>query len=348
MTIREIAKQNGVAASTVSLVLNNKPGVRKEVREKIAAVLLENGYSIRENAVKNAAHGEVKFIRYLSATHSRERNEDFFVGLLNGAEFRAHQLGFRFGLSSATADQLPGMLHTLENQQDLLGVILLASELSDNQMPHLLQFSRPIVTLDMPLPLEHYSLNGINTDNSGGIFAAVERLYALGHRTIGFLRAETEIGGLYGRYVAFRNAMDRLGLTVQPQHILRIDPQYEVAVRQMGEHLKSLSKLPTAFVAANDIIASGCLRALQKAGFQVPEDVSIVGFDDGAMSTFLCPSLTTLRINRARLGELAVERLAALNAKPDDVTIKSTISVSLVERESSRRLTLEEQEREAN
>ena len=332
MTIREIAKQNGVAASTVSLVLNNKPGVRKEVREKIIAVLKENGYSIRENAPKTAMRGEIKFIRYLSATHSRERNEDFFVGILNGAEYRAHQLGLHFGLNSMTAEQLPDMFKSLEAQPDLIGVIFLASEISDTQMIHL--FSRPIVTLDMPLQLEHYPLNIINMDNSGGIFNAVQNLYKMGHRSIGFLRGETEIGGLYARYVAFKNAMNMLGLEINPDHVLRIDPQYEIAVQQMGEHLQKLSKLPTAFVAANDIIASGCLRALQQAGIRVPEDVSIIGFDDGIMSTFLSPSLTTLRVNRARLGELAVERLTALNAVPDDVVIKSTISVLLVERES--------------
>lgn len=338
MTVREIARQAGVAASTVSLVLNNKPGVRRETREKIAAMLLENGYSIRENPSKPAFQLEIKFIRYLSITHSRERNEDFFVGLLNGAEQRAHELGCKFSLSSATPSQLPDLLRMLEEQPDLAGVVFLASELSDEQIPCLLQFSRPLVMLDMPMQLEHYPFNGINTDNSGGIFRAVQRLYDMGHRNIGFLRAETEIGGLYSRYVAYLSAMRSLGLETKDEQVLRIDPQYEIAIRQMQQHLKGHPALPTAFVAANDIIAAGCVRALQQCGYQVPEDVSVVGFDDGAMSTFILPPLTTLRINRARSGQLAVERLMALNRIPDDVIVKSTISVTLIERESARHL----------
>ncbi len=338
MTVREIAKRAGVAASTVSLVLNNKPGVRKETREKVTALLLENGYRLRENVGQPLTHGEIKFIRYVAVNHSRERNEDFFVGLLNGAERRSHQLGYKFSLSSATPEQLPGLLSTLEKQSDLLGILLLASELSDDQLPALLSFSRPIVTLDMPLPLEHYPLNGINTDNSGGIFRAVQYLYALGHRSIGFFRAETEIGGLYARYVAYCNAIQTLHLDIPEDFILRIDPQYEVAIRQMHSYLATRPLLPTAFVAANDIIAAGCVRALQQSGYQVPQDVSVIGFDDGAMSTFVSPPLTTLRINRARSGELAVERLIALNTVPQDVVVKSTISVSLIERESTRPL----------
>ena len=335
MTVREIAKQAGVAASTVSLVLNNKPGVRKETRERITTLLLNSGYRIRENHDNPLTHGEIKFIRYLSINHSRERNEDFFVGLLSGAEARSHQLGFKFSLSSVTPEQLPGLLSTLEGQDDLLGIIFLASELSDEQMPALLGCSRPIVTLDMPLPLEHYPLNGINTDNSGGIFSAIRHLYDLGHRSIGFLRGETEIGGLYARYLAYRQVMHALGLPIPEDQILRIDPRYEVAISQMDAYLQNHPALPTAFVAANDIIAAGWVRALQQAGYQVPGDVSIVGFDDGAMSTFISPPLTTMRINRARTGELAVERLVALNHVPHDVIVKSTLSVSLVEREST-------------
>ena len=110
------------------------------------------------------------------------------------------------------------------------------------------------------------------------------------------------------------------------------------AIRQMQQHLKGHPVLPTVFVAANDIIAAGCVRALQQCGYQVPQDVSVVGFDDGAMSTFISPPLTTMRINRARSGQLAVERLVALNQNPHDVIVKSTISVSFIERESTRRL----------
>ena len=160
----------------------------------------------------------------------------------------------------------------------------------------------------------------------------MQYLHARGHREIGFLRAETELGGLNNRYMSFCNAMQTHGLEINPGYMLRLDPQYDVATRQMQDFLQTGPQLPTAWIAANDIIAAGAIRALQQAGYRVPEDVSIIGFDDGAICTFTVPPLTTMRINRARLGELAVDRLLALCQSPDDVVVKSTISVQLIER----------------
>ena len=128
--------------------------------------------------------------------------------------------------------------------------------------------------------------------------------------------------------------MQTHGLEINPGYMLRLDPQYDVATQQMQDFLQTGPQLPTAWIAANDIIAAGAIRALQQAGYRVPEDVSIIGFDDGAICTFTVPPLTTMRINRARLGELAVDRLLALCQSPDDVVVKSTISVQLIERDS--------------
>lgn len=334
MTIREIARQAGVAASTVSLVLNSKPGVRKEMREKITRMLLENGYTIRQSAPAAAAAGEIRFIRYLSATHCPERNEDFFAGVLGGTEQYASRLGHQLSLSSATPDQLGALLASLETQPGLLGVLFLGSELTEEQIPLLLDCKLPLVAVDLPAHLEHHPLDSINTDNVGGIFRAMQYLHARGHREIGFLRAETELGGLNNRYMSFCNAMQTHGLEINPGYMLRLDPQYDVATRQMQDFLQTGPQLPTAWIAANDIIAAGAIRALQQAGYRVPEDISIIGFDDGAICTFTVPPLTTMRINRARLGELAVDRLLALCQSPDDVVVKSTISVQLIERDS--------------
>ena len=336
MTVREIAQQAGVAASTVSLVLNNKPGVRRELREKITCMLLENGYTIRQDPPSPAAGGEIRFIRYLSATHCPERNEDFFAGVLGGTEQQASRLGHPLSLSSASPGQLGELLSSLEHQPNLLGVIFFASELTEEQVPLLLGFRKPLVAVDMPAHLEHHPINGVNTDNVGGIFSAMRYLYAHGHRSIGFLRAETELGGLNNRYMSYCNAMQAHGLAIQPEHVLRLDPQYDVATAQMQACLQGGPHLPTAWIAANDIIAAGAIRALQQAGFAVPEDVSVIGFDDGSICAFTSPPLTTMRINRARLGELAVDRLLALCRTPGDVVVKSTISVQLIERESVR------------
>ena len=338
MTVREIAKTLQVAPSTVSLVLNGKPGVKKEKREKIAALLRESGYTIKDTATPAPGNQEIKFIRYLAANHSRERSEDFFAGILSGAEMKAHALGYNFSFHSVAPEQFSSLLTSMERQPNLTGAILLACELTKDKLAALQSFSKPIVTLDMPAELDMCPVNGINTDNRGGIYMAVKTLYDLGHRSIGFLKGATDIGGFTARFRAYLDAMNLLGLPVTEEHILTIDARYEVAIRQMEGFIRTRSSLPTAFVAANDIIAAGCVRALCLRGYSVPGDISVIGFDNGNMSTFITPPLTTMGINRTRMGELAVERIVSLAQNPDDVIVKSILSVSLIERESVRGL----------
>lgn len=107
MTIKEIAREAGVAMSTVSLVLNNKPGVRKETRARVAAFLVANGYTIREAAPAETGRGEIRFLRFIASNHISERNHEFFTDLLNGAERRAREQGFDFSYANVRPANLP-------------------------------------------------------------------------------------------------------------------------------------------------------------------------------------------------------------------------------------------------
>lgn len=332
MTIKEIARQAGVAASTVSLVLNDKPGVHPQTRARVAALLTENGYEIRKNNPQPLEHGEIKFVRYRAAGHKSERNEDFYVGLLNGAERSARHAGFSLSISNLDGARLPEMLTQLAAQKNLTGVILLASEMDAAQLGLLDGFPLPLVVIDSPF--QHISLNSVSMDNLSGAFQAVRHLYGLGHRRIGFLRGAVELGGLHCRYLGYQRAMSDLGLLVSPDWVIDIDLLFDQATEQMLRYLSGRRDLPTAFFAGNDIIAAGCVRAFLQAGYRVPEDVSVVGFDDGVMSTFVTPQLTTLRVGRRRMGEMAVERLLAVH-RGDRAIVKSTLGVRLIERAST-------------
>ena len=283
MTIKEIAREAGVAMSTVSLVLNNKPGVRKETRARVAAFLVANGYTIREAAPAETGRGEIRFLRFIASNHISERNHEFFTDLLNCAE-------------------------------------------------RLLHYPGPVELLDTPL--DYCPLNSINTDNVGGAFAAVQELYRQGHREIGFLRGEVEIGGMHGRYEGYCKAMQALGLTVNPSHVIRMDTIVEVAAKQMLSSLNGLDAMPTAFFACNDFIAAGAIRALLQVGYRVPEDISIIGFDDVQICSFVSPPLSTMRIDRSRMGELGVERLLALRQANKDDRLRCLMAVTPILRAS--------------
>lgn len=331
MTIRKIAQQAGVAMSTVSLVLNNKPGVRRQTRERITALLLENGYVLRNQ--QPPGRQEIKFIRYQSPQHMQERNEDFFVGILNGAEKRARLSGYSLSVTNAAHEQFFPLLHQLEEDERIAGIILLGSELRAKDAAPLTRLTLPLVSVDNRF--QNLPINAITANNVDGSYDAVRYLYQLGHRKIGYLRGAFDIGGIPSREEGYRRAMKLLGLRIDPAHIIDIDLLFDTATEQMREHLKHTDNLPTAFFAANDIVAAGCERALQQAGYRVPEDISIVGFDDGAMSTFATPPLTTMRIDRMRMGEIAVSRLLDMISTQSHDVLKTELGVTLVERASA-------------
>ena len=288
MTIKEIAREAGVAMSTVSLVLNNKPGVRKETRAHVAEFLIANGYTIRDSSSENTAHGEIRFLRLIASNHINERNHEFFTDLLNGAERQARQQGFDFSFANVPASEFASALHALGTRENL-----------DN-------------------PIEYCPLNSINTDNISGSFSAIQELYRQGHREIGFLRGEVEIGGMHERYEGYCKAMQSFGLSVNPDYVIRVDTIVDVAAKQMSTRLGRLDPMPTAFFACNDFIAAGAVRALLQAGYRIPEDISIIGFDDVQICSFVSPPLSTIRIDRFRMGELGVERLLALRQGDSD------------------------------
>lgn len=332
MTIKEIAREAGVAMSTVSLVLNDKPGVRKETRERITGFLLANGYQIRTRETAENPGGEIRFLRLIASNHINERNHEFFTDLLNGAERCARQKGYDFSFSNVMADEMEAVLLELGSRENLAGVLMLASELKEENLSALLRYERPLVLLDCPV--EQGMLNCINTDNISGAYAAVGELYRQGHREIGFLRGEVEIGGMHSRYEGYRKAMHSLGLPIREEHIICVDTIVDVATEQLLARCKDAGRLPTAFFACNDLIGAGAVRAFQQMGYRVPEDISIIGFDDVQICSFVTPPLSTMRIDRFRMGELGVERLAALGRGSYDGTLRCFMAVTPVLRGS--------------
>lgn len=332
MTLKDIAKMAGVATSTVSLVLNNKPGVRKDTRDRVAALLVQNGYAIRSASSELPVNGEIKFVRFRAAEHVRERNEDFYVKLLNGVEKKVREKGYTLSIATVNSLELNPFLAVLERQSNIVGVLFLASELSRKEAFCLCNYSLPMIALDKQL--DEFPINTLSTSNVAGAYEAVQYLYHLGHRKIGLLRGQIDIGGIAERAVGYRRALRDLQLPYNEEYIVDIDLIFDTATRQMEAYLNSAADLPTAFFAANDIIAAGCIRGIQKCGFRVPNDISVVGFDDGSLSTFISPSLTTMHIPYDLLGAFAVERLLDI-ASGAAYVMKSTIGATLVERDST-------------
>lgn len=329
MTIRQIAESFGVAPSTVSVVLNNRPGVRSELRQKIRDALIQNGYQIREQA---AHQGSLLFVYYKSTNYLAARKDDTMTSILSGIEEVCSEKKFTFTVTNASPSTLDEILRSVSPETHN-GVILLGTEYYQEPSKAFFDLSVPLVILDGFFP--EYPFNTINMDNSYGVYQALRHLAENNHPKIGYIKSSIEFGCLRDRAKCIYDSLERLGLPRDPQYVIQVSQESEKCRQEVDAFLRSCSDVPSAFIADNDIIAASAVQALQHAGFRVPEDVSIIGFDDSSICTILTPYLTTVRADLTAMAKLATARLIEMIETPlSGGIIKSTVGTELVKRQS--------------
>lgn len=328
MNIKEIARTANVSISTVSLVLNNKPGVKSETRERVVHLLHQNGYELKAPAARQGVVGNLLFVRYRGSGRLMEVKDDFFIQILDGVENEARRMNFNLSIANAGRDDLADVL--VGSANTAAGVILFATEFEPSNVSLLLNCPVPLVVIDEDFPNE--SINTIGVDNMGAIFKGVSYLHALGHTDIGYLHSTERTGAIPERERGYRAAMEQLGLPVVEKHIFMLDLFMNKVYQQMSELLDKKPSLPTALIADNDILAVGAMRALQDHGYQIPGDLSILGFDDSYVCSVANPALSTLRSPKAAIGQQAVKRVKDMIDNPGGSAMKSRLCVELMKR----------------
>lgn len=328
MTIRQIAEVLKVAPSTVSVVLNSRPGVRPELRDKIKTMLIENGYKIKE---PNVSKGSILFVYYKSTNYLAARNDNTASSILSAIEDICHANNYTFTVANATPNTLDSIIYSAH--RDLYkGIVLLGTEYYHQPSSALLNSEIPIVVLDGFFP-EH-PLNTVNIDNSYGTHEALKLLLSNNHPTIGYFKSSIEFGCLRDRKNCIFSSVEQLKLSLKPQYIIEVSQESNIIQKEVAYFLKNSSTIPTAFIADNDIIAVSAIQVFQRFGFKVPEDISIIGFDDSNICTILTPNLSTLRADFNRMAKLATSRLIEIIETGDPKIIKSTVGVSLIKRDT--------------
>ena len=172
--------------------------------------------------------------------------------------------------------------------------------------------------------------------NTDSVLRAVDYLIEKGHRQIGYLAGDLRIRNFKDRERGYRQALEDAGLEANPAWRVTLGTTLEGAYRDMGVWLDNVSRddLPTAFFAENDVLAVGAMRAFNEHGIRVPEDVSIIGFDDLSLGAFSNPPLTTVHVPKHEVGEIAVRRLVGNIRNPKSYTCKTAVSTYFVERQS--------------
>ncbi len=336
---KELAKKLGVSPSAVSIALNAKKGVSDETRRKILAAAAEHGLE------KPRREPVEKTSRYINLVIFKKHglvvgDTPFFAELIENITLSARGLSYHTQLTYFYASQSHLEQIGSINSSGCVGVILLATEMSDEDMRIAEDINVPMVVLDANF--ESTNLDCVVINNISTAYQATKYLIDMGHRKIGHLASKVDIVNFRERREGFVKAVEGLMATSGSVHnTIRVDSTSDGAYRDMTRFLAQNPKLPTAFFADNDIIAIACIRALKEAGYAIPRAVSVIGVDDMPMSRIVSPKLTTMHVARDRMGKCAVERLHEKIERPSRETLKIAVNTWLQVAESVERIALD-------
>lgn len=334
MTIREIATLAGVSPTSVSLVLNHKKGVSEETRRRVQAVIKEHNYTVPTPKRASSKRKRLRICVVKFRTHgiAIEENQGFIASIIDQIESRCRHYGF--DLTMVNCNQASAT-ETLEEAMKASpdGVILMGTEIRQEDYPLLKHLGNiPTVVLDNGMC--DVNVDSVVMDNQAISAEAVRYLYELGHRHIGYVRFNLPIGNCEERYDGYLRQMQLLKLPTPAPAFVK--PTLADAYHDMCTLLAEGYQPPAALVADNDTVAIGSMKAIQEAGYRIPEDVSIIGVDDIPFSAITMPGLTTMHISRSAMGSLAVDSLRRRMKHPQWPSIRIRLAGRLVVRGSTR------------
>ena len=330
VNIRKISEMTGFSPATVSNALNHKRGVNVETAAKIIQVAKELGYSEESKIAK------VKFVMFKKFGNVVE-DTPFFPFMIAGVEEECRNCGLEMVLINLDRRQpnFEDVFTSVCNDRSA-AIILLGTELEDEDIGLIRALPFPYVVIDYWK--EDMFFDAVLINNADSARMATEYLLGKGHRRIGYLAGSFRIKPFRSRFYGYKSALEKAGLEVREDYIAKLSPVMEQAYLDMKEYLGGMEReeLPTAFFADNDMIALGAMKALWECGFRIPEDVSIVGFDDLTFSAISNPPLTTLRVPKQDMGRVAVRRLRDMIRDGNSLHLKTQVCTDFVERESVR------------
>jgi len=338
-TIKEVAALAGVSIGTVSRVINNHPDVDAKLRERVESAVRELNYRPNARArlfVQNAT----PILSFILS--NRAFINPFHSGILQGVEEYCAQAGYfvmftQYDYSRATPPEgmrLPGVLRS----HGMADCLILAGTNYDNFVQALEQLSVPYVVLSNHhvTQIPHAGFDRVGWDDVSGAYESTRYLIALGHRHIWYI-GDTSLPWYEERYTAYTRAMTEAGLEPLGQTVGLADNYYANGYA-CTEVILSTKRPVTAIFAAYDEIAFGAWDALRKHGLEVPRDVSLIGYGDNDEAQFKSPPLTSVRVDRSRIGaelaRMAIEKLKFPGRRIAGVTIP----VSLIKRGTTRPL----------
>ena len=334
-TLKDVAQLAGVSSATVSYVLNGKRTISEDTRRRVMEAVHQLDYVPDLNA-RGLSMRDSKLIGVVvPQTEPGDRlmfQNSFYSEVLGSIEYHARQQGYHILISATDANE---SYLTLAKQRNLDGIIVIGMYPSEfyQQMK---KSQIPIVLIDSYC--NDYYYHNIRIDDAYGSYLATQYVLQGGHREAALFSGCIQGHGVMKkRLTGYQKALAEFGVPYREEYVFEGQIDYASGVELANKLVES--RLPvTAVVAAADILAIGAMKGFYEAGLRVPDDISVIGFDDLEVSQYLTPGLTTVRQQISLKGQRAVELLLKHIAQPDLTKQEEILPLQLVERGSVRRL----------
>ena len=335
--MKDVAKAAGVTTAAVSYAISGKRPISDETRKRVEAAIKELGYTpnMAARTLSSAGRSSKLIGVVVPQTEGGGRlmfQNQFYAEILGSIELCARQAGYHVLISATDAND--GYL-TLAAERNLDGIIVIG--MYPDEFYQQMKRSRiPIVLIDSYCN-DHYYHN-VRIDDAYGSYLATKYVLERGHRDIAFFCGRIKDNGVMKKRLAgYRDALGEYSVEFRDALVFEGDIDYKDGI-ESANRLMDTQVNATAVVAAADILAIGAAKAFYERGVRVPDDISLMGFDDLEISQYLTPGLTTVRQQISLKGEKAVELLIRSINEPELTKQELILPVSLVERESVKRI----------
>ena len=326
--MKSVAEKAGVSLATASKVMNGRADVRESTRQTVAQAARDLGYQPKRRDIDR---------RRSALIHFDTLTSPYSLQVLEGAEQAAHRADV--DLMVISGDQTPSGLSRAwmvdAAARGVEGVVLVTTPIGSQHAKWSRDLSLPLIAID-PVSIDP-DVNGIvsiSATNWEGGSSAVQHLVDLGHRRIGVLAGPEDSVPARQRVQGYHSALGQAGIRWERELIEHGSFSYEDG-QSGAEKLLQLPEPPTAIFAVADTLGVGALRAARQLGVDVPEQLSVVSFDDTMIAQWTHPQLTAVRQPLFSMGQVAIERLLALSSDPGLFAHPFKLETQLIEREST-------------
>lgn len=346
MRSEDIARLAGVSRSTVSRVINNYRNVPEKTRLKVMQVIEEHQYEPNTSARMLAGKGSDTIGLFVISTAektgvNRIYQNNYFAPFVDALVDTVNAIGYYVLIHTVYSAEDYQKVRQAFQQKRIDGGVIVGTQKSMDEIRSIVELDHPLVLIDFDpaeLTQHHMDRNTVAVVNSrdyAGSVEAVQYLTGLGHRRIGLISGRLNTFSGRERYLAYRATLEEQQLPVLEEFIIDGDFLRKTAYEQMLLLLERDNR-PTAFFAANDEMALGALDAFREKGIRVPEDISLIGFDDSPTASRISPALTSVRLPIYEMSKAAAEMIIRMCAKENASFSYSSFPTQLVIRDSCR------------